>query len=88
MVEIFIAELPLFLGFHPQENAKHLDFWRNRCYLFYKADPRDKSAKKAFLTIFSNSLPPKSTSSAIGLITLDKKFPGKRSAGIRRLRLS
>ncbi len=29
----------------------------------------------------SNSLPPKSTSSAIGFITFDEKFPGKRSAG-------
>ena len=29
----------------------------------------------------SNSLPPQSTSSAIGLITLDEKFLGKRSAG-------
>ncbi len=29
----------------------------------------------------SNLLTPKSTSSAIGLITLDEKFPGKRSAG-------
>ncbi len=29
----------------------------------------------------SNSLPPKSTSSAIGLIILDEKFLGKRSAG-------
>jgi len=26
MTEVFIAELPLFLGFHSQENAKHLDF--------------------------------------------------------------
>ena len=26
MAEIFVAELPLFLGFHSQENAKHLDF--------------------------------------------------------------
>ena len=29
----------------------------------------------------SNSLPPKSTSSAIGFITFDEKFLGKRSAG-------
>ena len=38
---------------------------------------------RAFVSLrrLSHSLPPKSTSSAIRLITLDEKFLGKRSAG-------